>query len=429
MTPPAHGEPILASQSRIFGAARAGDLTAFAALVDATQRMAYAVAWRMLRREPDARDAVQDAYLRAFRQLGELERPEAFAGWLRRIVVTCALNQKRRTRTQWVPLDDDGGPPVLDLDEVRWTERQQRQLARALVHLSEDERRLCERHYHGGCSAERLAASAGSTAVAIRKRLQRVRDKLREEIEMDEQRILEHHPVPADLPASIVELLARPRLVDLPENPVGATLVTLLGAFPGFAPVTLPEDVDLAGALTTLGGDAVYIERTALQRIAGERILRYDLTLPLLLTVRWAGTPLRLTSAGKAYRSELETATHLQAFHQLEVFVLDERRAVDPFWLAGRLLDAVDRALPRAEVRMTPTDYPMCARAWSLDVRRDDHWVELLAWGEYADWVLRALGADPDKHIALGAGFGLERLAMLRYAIDDIRKIASTQVV
>jgi phenylalanyl-tRNA synthetase alpha chain len=77
---------------------------------------------------------------------------------------------------------------------------------------------------------------------------------------------------------------------------------------------------------------------------------------------------------------------------------------------------------------MTPTDYPMCARAWSLDVRRDDRWVELLAWGEYADWVLRALGADPNQHIALGAGFGLERLAMLRFGIDDIRKIASTQV-
>ncbi len=423
-----HDEPLLTSESRVFAAARAGELTAFAALVEATQRMAYAVAWRVLRREPDARDAVQGAYLRAFRRLDELERPEAFAGWLRRIVVTCALNRRRGARTQWVPLDDEIGPPVLDVDERRWTERQQRHLARALVHLPEDERRLCERHYHGGWSAERLAASAGTTAAAMRKRLQRVRDKLRKEIEMDEQRILEDHPVPADLPASIVELLARPRLVDLPENPVGATLATLLGAFPGFAPVALPEDIDLDAALAALGGDAVYIERSELQHIDGARILRYDLTLPLLLTVRWTGTPLRLTSAGKAYRSEIESATRLQAFHQLEIFALDERGALDPFWLAGRVLDAVDRALPRAEVRMTPTDYPMCARAWSLDVRRDDRWVELLAWGEYADWVLRALGADPNRHIALGAGFGLERLAMLRFDIDDIRKIANTQV-
>jgi RNA polymerase sigma factor (sigma-70 family) len=390
--------------------------------------MAYAVAWRVLRREPDARDAVQDAYLRAFARLGALDRPEAFAGWLRRIVVTVALNRRRYSRAQWLPLDDDVGPPVLDADEQRWTTEQQRQLSRALLGLSRDDRRLCERHYHGGWTAERLAQSAGVPATTMRKRLQRIRDRLRKEIEMDEQQGLGGHTIPGDLPSSILELLARPRLVDLPENPVGATLGTLLAAFPGFASIDLPEEIDLQAALASLGGDAVYIERGALQRIDGDRVLRYDLTLPLLLTVRWDGTPRRLTASGKVYRRERESATHLEAFHQLELFVLDDRQAADPFWLAGRILDAIDRALPRSEVRMTPTEYPMCARAWSLDVRHDDQWIELMAWGEYADWVLRALGADPRKQIALGAGFGLERIAALRHGIDDIRKLATARV-
>ena len=200
-----------------------------------------------------------------------------------------------------------------------------------------------------------------------------------------------------------------------------------MGAFPGFTPIDLPEEVDLDAAAHRLGGDAVYIDRSALQRIAGERILRYDLTLPLLLTVRWEGAARRLSAAGKAYRLETENATHLQAFHQLELFLIDDRRSVDPFWLAGRILHAVDLALPRTEVRMTPTDYPMCARAWSLDVRPDPtgEWIEVLAWGEYADWVLDAMGADPRRQVALGAGFGLERIAALRHGIDDIRKIAT----
>lgn len=77
---------------------------------------------------------------------------------------------------------------------------------------------------------------------------------------------------------------------------------------------------------------------------------------------------------------------------------------------------------------MTSTDYPMCSRAFSLDVRRDDKWVELMAWGEYADWVLRALGVDPARHVALGAGFGLERVAGLRHGIDDLRKMAVARV-
>lgn len=85
-------------------AARAGDLAAFAALVEATQQMAMAVAFQVMRGdEAEARDAVQDACLAAFRRLPELARPEAFAGWLRRIVVTTALNRRRARRRDWPP--------------------------------------------------------------------------------------------------------------------------------------------------------------------------------------------------------------------------------------------------------------------------------------------------------------------------------------
>ena len=408
--------------------ARGGDLAAFRVLVESTSAMAYAVAWQMLRRDPDARDVVQEAYLVAFRRLGELSDPAAFAGWLRRIVVSTACNARRRDRATWLPLDETAAPPVLDAEERGWSGDQRRMLGRSLLSLSQDERRVCERHYHGGWSAERLARDAGVDAPAMRKRLQRIRDKLRKEIEMDERRTLGGRDVPGDLPASIVDLLARPRLVDLPENPVGACLADLSDAFPGFSAIDLVEELDLAEAERTLGGDAVYIERDSLHRIAGERVLRYDLTLPLLLAVRFDGRPLRLRAAGKVYRQERETATHLEAFHQLELFAAEERGAIDCFWFAGRILEAVDGVLPRSEVRVVPTSYPMCARAFSLDVRKDDAWVELMAWGEYAPWVMRAIGADPERHVALGAGFGLERVATLRYGIDDIRKVATTSV-
>lgn len=139
-------------------------------------------------------------------------------------------------------------------------------------------------------------------------------------------------------------------------------------------------------------------------------------------------SPQQLFATGKVYRREIESTTHLEAFHQLELFAIDERRQLDPWTFAGRIFDALDRVLPRAELRVIPTDYPMCARAWSLDVLRDGEWVEVLAWGEYADWVLRGIGADPSSQRALGAGVGLERLAALKYAIDDIRKMSATSL-
>ncbi|MDX2053002.1 MAG: sigma factor [Polyangiaceae bacterium] len=391
------------------------ELADFETHVRATYAMAYAVAWRIVRRESDARDVVQDAYATAFRRLAQLQEDRAFPGWLRRIVVTTALNRKKRSRAQWVDFHDAETPPFLDEDETRWTEAQQRLLSRALLTLSREERQLCEAHYYGGLQI-------GSATE--RKRLQRIREKLRKEIEMEEQRDLK---IPGDLPTSIIELLARPRLSDIAGNPVALTLAAINEAFPGFTRVEVPEDLDLDATEKALGGDAVYIERSALQRISGEHVLRYDLTLPLLTTIKLNGSPQRLWASGKVYRKEKESATHLEAFHQLELFAIDDKDTIDGFWLAGRLLKALDNVLPGREVRVSPTSYPMCSRAFSIDVREKDDWSEVIALGEYAPWVLQALGATA-RRTALGAGFGLERIAALRYGIDDIRKIATTRV-
>jgi hypothetical protein len=73
----------------------------------------------------------------------------------------------------------------------------------------------------------------------MRKRLQRVRDKLRREIEMTEQRHLRPEDMPRDLPAKVVELLARPRLTDLPENPVGCVAELLRKVYAEFNEVDL----------------------------------------------------------------------------------------------------------------------------------------------------------------------------------------------
>ena len=54
--------------------------------------------------------------------------------------------------------------------------------------------------------------------------------------------------------------------------------------------------------------------------------------------------------------------------------------------------------------------------------------VEVLAWGVFPDRVVAHLGGDPARHVAIGVGYGLARFAMLRYGIDDIRKIDVARV-
>ena len=412
----------------LVGRAQRGDLEAFGTLVERTQTMVHAVAYSVVRDASLAQDAAQEAYLRAFRYLGDLQDHAGFIGWLRRIVITVALNMRRARRHTFLQEDAAADVPVLDEAETTWSERQRQRLAAALLTLSVEERRLCDRRYHGRWSTARLADAAGVDEPAMRKRLQRIRDKLRKEIEMSEQRTIRGEAMREDFPARIVELLARPQLADLPENPVGFVAERLRSVYADFDDIDLPEIVDFTEARKTIGDVALYVDPAELHRVDDHRILRYDLTLPLMLTAKFDGKPLRLWASGKTYRAGQVDAMHLEAFHQGEVLYMDEQSRIDAWQVTARVLRSVDVLLPGSSVKIVPTKYAMCTQSWELEVEKDGRWYELLAWGVFNDQIVRHLGGDPAKHTAIGVGHGLERLAMLRFGIDDIRKMDQARV-
>jgi phenylalanyl-tRNA synthetase alpha subunit len=245
-------------------------------------------------------------------------------------------------------------------------------------------------------------------------------------MEVAEQRAIGLEHLREDLPAKIVELLAHPRLTDIPNSPVGSVLAQLRTVYGDFADCEVPEVIDFSEARKTIGDVALYIDPAELHQVDDRRVLRYDLTLPLLMTARYAGKPLRLWTAGKAYRRCHLDAKHLEAFHQAEAFCLDDHRGLDPWRVTSTVLQSVDQVLPGRTLKIVPTQYPMCKQAWELEIEDDGHWLEILAWGVFTDEIVAHVGGDPARHTAIGVGYGLERLAMVRYGIDDIRKIDAT---
>src|SRR5215218_1766310 len=88
-----------------------GDRKAFDELIVKYQRQAVAVSYRLLGNSNDALEVTQDAFLKAFTSLASLQKPEAFGGWLMRIVSNLSLNFRRgRKNRQQLPLDDLLGP-------------------------------------------------------------------------------------------------------------------------------------------------------------------------------------------------------------------------------------------------------------------------------------------------------------------------------
>ena len=165
----------------------AGDAEAFALIVNRHHERCLTVASGILGDADDAEDAVQDAFVRAYRALGSYQEREKFAPWLLRIVVNCCRTHASRRR-RWAPLPDDsertealideaaGGGDALDALEA--TARRE-ELSRALARLGPEAREAVVLRFGQELSYEEMATITGVGVSALKMRVQRACARLR----------------------------------------------------------------------------------------------------------------------------------------------------------------------------------------------------------------------------------------------------------
>ena len=163
--------------------------------------------------------------------------------------------------------------------------------------------------------------------------------------------------------------------------------------------------------------------------------LKDEQGLPLLLRphtspmqVRYARMhepPLKVIAPGRTYRVDSD-ATHSPMFHQVEGLWIDEDVSFAD--LKGVLSDFLQRFFESddLEVRFRPSYFPFTEPSAEIDMRFADgplkgRWLELGGSGEVHPQVVRNFGLDPERYIGFAFGCGLDRLAMLRYGINDLR--------
>ncbi len=162
--------------------AQEGDTRAFEILVRRHQRPLYRLAVRLLDNRSDAEDAVQEAFVAAWRRLSGFRREAAFSSWMYRIVTNRCLKVLRGRRPV-VALEDLGDQPGPDsASPERTAEKQDRAAAlqRALRDLSIDQRTCWVLRELHGLSYEDIAAIVGASPDAVRGRLHRARCTLAE---------------------------------------------------------------------------------------------------------------------------------------------------------------------------------------------------------------------------------------------------------
>lgn len=166
--------------------ARDGDELAFESLVDLHGGRCFGVAYRILRDVERAEDAVQQAFLLAWRELPRLRDPERFEVWLHRLLVNACyedVRQHRRwtSRIAMIPVD---GPPTAD-PAVSVDDRDA--LERAFRRLTPEQRAAFVLHHHAGFPLDATAEIVGVPVGTVKSRIHAATRSLRAAILADEQ--------------------------------------------------------------------------------------------------------------------------------------------------------------------------------------------------------------------------------------------------
>lgn len=130
--------------------------------------------------------------------------------------------------------------------------------------------------------------------------------------------------------------------------------------------------------------------------------------------------PVRIMAPGRVYRSDMD-ATHTPMFHQLEGLVIEP--SLHMGHLKGMVVSLLKAFFDKDDlkIRFRPAYFPFTEPSAEVDIWWHGRWLEVLGSGMVHPNVLRGLNLDPDVFQGYAFGLGIDRLAMLRYGVNDLR--------
>ncbi|HCA38860.1 MAG: phenylalanine--tRNA ligase subunit alpha [Phycisphaerales bacterium] len=209
---------------------------------------------------------------------------------------------------------------------------------------------------------------------------------------------------------------------------VSQTVAEIIEVFArmGFEPTTGPEVEDEWHNFTALNVPESHPAREAIDNyyLEGGGILRSQTSTVQIRVLEKTPPPVRIVAAGRVYRPDTHDATHYSMFHQVEGLYVD--RGVTMVDLKSTLLGFAHAFFgEEVEVRMRPSFFPFTEPSAEVDmkmrIKGKWQWVELGGCGMVDPNVLEALNIDAEEWTGFAFGLGVERVAMRKHGIADIR--------
>jgi phenylalanyl-tRNA synthetase alpha chain len=165
--------------------------------------------------------------------------------------------------------------------------------------------------------------------------------------------------------------------------------------------------------------DTFYLQSTAEKT----KVLRTHTSPIQVRTMQNEKPPYRFIAPGRTYRSDSDL-THTPMFHQIEGLVIDKN--IHMGHLKYVIIDFIRTFFeqPNIEVQFRPSFFPFTEPSAEVDIRmnKDDKWLEVLGCGMVHPNVLKNVGINPEEYQGFAFGLGVERFAMLKYGMRDLRQ-------
>ncbi len=152
-------------------------------------------------------------------------------------------------------------------------------------------------------------------------------------------------------------------------------------------------------------------------------VLRTQTSAIQIRAMETHGVPIKMFGVGRTYRKEMD-ATHSPMFGQIEGLYVDK---IDTHITMSDLVATIRTMLERffekkLEMRIRPSYFPFTEPSIEIDIKWGDKWLEIMGAGMVHPNVLRNCGVNPDEYQGFAFGFGWDRLAMLKFGLNDIRQ-------
>lgn len=170
-----------------------------------------------------------------------------------------------------------------------------------------------------------------------------------------------------------------------------------------------------------------------------EIVLRTQTSPVQVRTMEQGKLPIRMIAPGRVFRSDEVDATHSPSFHQIEGLVIDKNITFAD--LKGTLAEFARELFgPETKVKFRPHHFPFTEPSAEVDVTcfkcggkgcrfcKGSGWIEILGCGMVHPHVLEMSGIDPEEYSGFAFGVGLERIALLKYEIDDMRLLYENDI-